>query len=74
MSDLGPIFTAQFEGVCLACEERIYPGEDIKAVLSAGEYIHADTQCERMGQMPLSLACPRCFQVPSVSGACGCDS
>lgn len=75
MSDLGPVFMAQYDGRCIACDYPIVPGEDIRACDEG--YVHADDQCERAvtGEphrgRPL-LPCVECFQVPSVSGSCGC--
>lgn len=45
----GPVFTATYESECPSCDERILPGEDIRAD-GQGGYIHADTQCERIAR------------------------
>jgi len=45
----GPVFAATYESECPSCDERILPGEDIRAD-GQGGYIHADTQCERIAR------------------------
>lgn len=74
---MGPVFTADYQGLCSGCDEPIIPGEDIRAD-GQGGYMHADERCQRAVTgaphrgRPL-LPCTVCFQVPAVNGACGCS-
>lgn len=76
MTDLGPVFMAEYDGRCVACDDSIVPGEDIRATDDG--YVHADDQCERVvtggpHRNRPQLPCVRCFQIPAVNGVCGCD-
>lgn len=63
---LGPIFTAEYESECSACQDPILPGEDARSD-GTGQWIHADDQCEAVAMVTRRPAravmspCPLCF-------------
>jgi hypothetical protein len=65
-----PPFAARYPGHCAAdCGNPILPGETVR--YEDNELIHDG--CVAFTEVPARSACPRCFIVPSISGACGCD-
>lgn len=75
--NLGPVFMAEYDGTCSGCDDPIVPGEDIRSD-GEGGWVHADDQCEHAvtggpHRNRPALPCVRCFQVPAVNGACGCE-
>lgn len=63
-------FEARYHSRCPACDELIRPGDPVKWDDDA--VIHVD--CEALAPDEPAEACPACFMVPSLTGACGCDS
>lgn len=65
------IFEAQYDIYCLACEERIFTGDQVK--WADGSVIHAECMILDENFQQVRPACPKCFQVPASNGECGCD-
>lgn len=64
-----PVLDAAYSGICAACDERFPAGTRI--ALENDGWVHASCpDPQRAERKP----CDRCWQVPSASGACGCDS
>jgi hypothetical protein len=67
-------FRAKYNGWCVECEEPIRAGDEIQYD-AADQVVHvscaASDRTDVQGN-PRPV-CPRCFQMKSVSGACGCD-
>lgn len=64
-------FTARYRGRCGDCEASILPGDTVR--YDGDDVVHDDC-----GDVPLSVdedaaACRSCWQIPSASGACGCE-
>lgn len=62
-------FPARYPGRCAACQERI--DVDDQVAFDDDELVHDG--CTPKAPRPERPACPTCFTVPSVSGACECD-
>lgn len=65
---MAAIFPARYPGRCGVCDGRIEPDDSVTYV--DDELAHA--ACPE----PVALAepCPRCFMIPAVNGACGCEA
>lgn len=77
---------ASFTGQCPECDEDITPGDEIQSVVS-GEDVFGQPRtlwvhvvCPDSARLAAALrdvregsVCGDCYQVRSVSGACGCD-
>lgn len=65
-------FEAKYRSLCMACDEYIRPGQ--RAQYEDGEVVHASCDLATPeAMMALGTPCEKCWQVPSISGACGCD-
>lgn len=58
---------ATYVGECPDCDQPIRPGDPIDQY---GDMPWAHTTCPP--PPPVTPPCPACWQVPSLSGACGC--
>lgn len=64
-----PMVEAAYAGTCGACDEHYEPGTWIQP--GVGGWVHRSCPDPlRVDREP----CTSCWQVPSASGACGCDS
>lgn len=66
-------FIAKYDGTCADCKESIYAGDRL-VYNHDGRVAHVD--CERdegHEERPTRPTCPKCWQVMSVTGSCGCD-
>lgn len=62
--------TAQYAGHCDECDQPIAVGEHITRPGTGLPYVHV--QCpDPVGDVERT-PCPRCFQIPSVTGKCAC--
>ncbi len=66
----GGVFPARFNTGCLACEDRIQEGDDVK--WADGNVVHADCRIYDQHMIEVPPICPRCFTVPAKNGEC-CD-
>lgn len=73
-------FSAKYDGRCGECGEEIAEGDLLEWVDTARgrKAVHADECADRAEDkqnqaMTKRPTCPDCWQVVSVSGACGCD-
>lgn len=64
-------FKAKYDGLCVECKEAIYKGDDL--VWVDGQAAHADCQPDEAKDQVERPTCPTCWQVKSVTGACGCE-
>lgn len=65
------VFKARYRGRCGDCGFSILTGDDVR--FDGDDLVHDDC-----GDVPLNVdedaaACRSCFQIPSASGACGCE-
>lgn len=65
------VFEARYRGRCYDCGASILPGDPVR--FDGTELVHDDC-----GDVPMNVdveaaACRSCFQIPAVSGACGCE-
>lgn len=70
-------FEARYAGKCWVCGEWFDPGTQItyheEATIHAGCELAAMTE-QAKEQSLLESMCQKCWQIPSASGACGCDA
>ena len=64
-------FTAKYDGICPECKEPIRKGDQLEWF--DGSVLHAACEPDAVRDEAPRPTCPRCWQVLSVSGACGCD-
>lgn len=64
-------FKAKHDGLCVECKEAIYQGDDL--VWVDGQAAHVDCQPDADKGHVEGPTCPKCWQVKSVTGACGCE-
>lgn len=64
-------FKAKYDGWCRECGEPIHAGEELK--WDEGVVVHAECVPDADKDEAPRPTCPKCWQVRSVSGACGCD-
>ena len=64
-------FHAAYDGPCDECDTPIRAGDHIMRN-TAGGYVHVECPdaAGTVGREP----CASCFQVPSVTGVCGCEA
>lgn len=68
MSRIG--ITAAYPGWCGECDQPIAVGDHILRGSGTSNYVHV-TCPDEVGAVERT-PCPRCFQVPAVSGKCSC--
>lgn len=64
-------FVAKYDGRCGECSERISEGDHLEFV--DGGVVHLDCVPDHTTEAPARPTCAKCWQILSVSGACGCD-
>lgn len=64
-------FKAKYDGLCSACKEPIRVGDKLEWV--GGEVVHSECIPDDVQEKPTRPTCPKCWQIVSVTGACGCD-
>lgn len=64
-------FTAQYDGTCGICSESIRKGDRLDHF--DGEVVHTSCLPTSARDTVTGHTCPICWEVKSVSGACGCD-
>lgn len=64
-------FKAKYDGICSECKEPIYKDDELDWVDK--QVVHADCLQDALKEHVDRPTCPKCWQVLSVAGACGCD-
>lgn len=64
-------FVAKYDGWCHGCRQPINEGDRLEWV--DGEVVHEDCVPDAVREEPPRPTCPTCWQIVSVTGACGCD-
>lgn len=65
-------FKAKYDGRCNTCGDTIQAGDLLEYDLD-DRVSHSECLRDATTSDPSRPTCPRCFQVPSRTGACGCD-
>lgn len=66
-------FQAKYDGICGECKEPIYKGDQLVWDDDHGNAVHSECVPDDAKEKPLRATCPKCWQILSVTGACGCD-